>query len=172
MSSLRAQEFLSKWLCDWSFFSISASGSVDGLTSAFKPSISVIYSKPSSSFINTSILNPLSGGSLSLYNVYGPCHEKRPFWTNIFNSELNSSDIKIMGGDLNFTLSLEEIWVFSARPDPLAPLLNSFCDRLGLFNVHPAKLEPTWRNNRNFQDSIAKGLDHFIISEALLNSHF
>jgi hypothetical protein len=41
---------------------------------------------------------------------------------------------------------------------------------LGLLDITPIKLSPTWRNKRIGEDYIAKRLDHFLISENLVES--
>jgi hypothetical protein len=43
---------------------------------------------------------------------------------------------------------------------------------VGLLDIEPTKLTPTWRNKRIGEDKIAKRLDHFLISEGFLDELF
>jgi hypothetical protein len=74
----------------------------------------------------------------------------------------------IVGGDLNFTLSMREVWGASSRIDPLSDFFTSLLHTSGLVDVQPSKLTPTWRNGRTGADGIAKRLDRFLLDESLL----
>jgi hypothetical protein len=41
-----------------------------------------------------------------------------------------------------------------------------------MVDVKPSKLVLTWQNFRSIEEAISKRLDHFLVSESLLESHF
>jgi len=57
-----------------------------------------------------------------------------------------------------------------AREDPLHPFFSQLTQFEGVVDVEPIKLIPTWRNGRGGQNYIAKRLDHFLISEDIMQA--
>jgi hypothetical protein len=74
----------------------------------------------------------------------------------------------ILGGDLNFSLGEVESWGPRARPDPLTYFFNHMLRRMKLIDIPPIRLCSTWRNKRVGEDRIEKHLDHFLVSENLV----
>lgn len=75
-----------------------------------------------------------------------------------------------MGDDLNFTMWDAEIWGGSARVDELS---NFSCQNLswvGVTDVPPIKLTPTWQNHRMGESYVNKRMDQFLIADSLLES--
>jgi hypothetical protein len=71
--------------------------------------------------------------------------------------------------DLNFTLTKKEIWGTSPRLDPLADYFKNLLQTSSLVDIQPPKMSPTWRNGRVGEEGIEKRLDHFLLSNLLLN---
>jgi hypothetical protein len=94
--------------------------------------------------------------------------EQGTFWDTLFNKSFLKGQQVILGGDLNFSLGLSEVWGAHARADPLAGYFTQKIVECNLLDIEPTKLKPTWRNNRVGEDSIAKRLDHFLIVDSLL----
>jgi hypothetical protein len=67
-----------------------------------------------------------------------------------------SKENMILGGDLNFSLGTIEVWGPRARADPLTYFFRHFISEVGLSDLTPIKLGPTWRNKRMGEDHIAK----------------
>jgi hypothetical protein len=59
-----------------------------------------------------------SCASFRIINLYGAYANIIPFYTDLNNSGFISAQNIIIRGDLNFTLSLEEVWVENPRYDP------------------------------------------------------
>jgi hypothetical protein len=57
---------------------------------------------------------------ISFLNIYGPCVDRRDFWTKVVDSGILAHNNLIAVGDFNLTMSVGEIWGESAQPDPLA----------------------------------------------------
>jgi endonuclease/exonuclease/phosphatase family metal-dependent hydrolase len=75
----------------------------------------------------------------------------------------------ILAGDLNFTISPEEVWGEMALADPLADFFKNLFLSNHLVDVMPAVLLPTWRNGRRGEEEIQKRLDRIYVSESLLS---
>lgn len=73
-----------------------------------------------------------------------------------------------MGGDLNFSMGEAEIWGTNERVDELSDFFRHRLSQVGVTDVPPIKMTPTWRNRRMGEDFIAKRLDLFLIVDPLL----
>jgi hypothetical protein len=65
----------------------------------------------------------------------------------------------VIGGDLNFTLGASEIWGLATQIDCLQGYFLRKLEEVGLLDIEPTKLSPTWRNKRTKDDRITKRLD-------------
>ena len=78
----------------------------------------------------------------------------------------------ILGGDLNFSMGLSEIWCSRARLDSLSEIFTKSLETFGLVNIVPSVMLPTWTNRRVGAESICKRLDRFLVSADLLDLDF
>ena len=69
-----------------------------------------------------------------------PYGEIRRFWEALFDSGYLSRQNIILGGDLNLTLNLKEIWGEAARSDPLGNFFSQCFENAHLVDVEPVKL--------------------------------
>jgi hypothetical protein len=111
------------------------------------------------------------GREFRILNIYGPYLERTPFWESIFKLKLLKVDNLILGGDLNFSLGLVEVWGPNACPDHLSAMFTHLLSANGLLDIAPRKLSPTWRNMRTGDARVAKHLDHFLVSEKLMDAN-
>jgi hypothetical protein len=74
----------------------------------------------------------------------------------------------IIGGDLNFSLGVAELWDQWAQPNSLLDYFSHKLSELGLIDITPIRAIPNWRNNRMGEGYIAKIIDHFLTEEKLL----
>ena len=105
-------------------------------------------------------------------NVYRPYLERYSFWNNIQSLEMISHLNLVPRANLNFSLELSEILGPSSQKDSL---LDSFLEKLvsmGLLDIEPGKIHPTWSNRSSWDARVSKNLDHFNVGEALMNSSF
>jgi len=126
-----AQEILSRWLKDWSFVTSDSNGLVGGLLTVWSPKsyLSDVTCLPS--YINTTLKDSMTGVDYTLINTCGPFVEKNNFWEPFFAKEVINSQNLIVGGDLNFTLSQNEVWGIYARTYPLGPFLQCLLEAHG-----------------------------------------
>ena len=75
-----------------------------------------------------------------------------------------------MDGDLNFSLGEAEIWGDNARFDELLYFFRQALARVGVTDIPPPKLFPTWRNHRTGGSYISKKLNRFLIVDPLTES--
>jgi hypothetical protein len=107
---------------------------------------------------------------ITFLNVYGPCTEKRAFWDNLADSGILEAENLIIVGDLNITLSAEEVWGSTNFSVSLADHLKALFQSKNLVDICPDRLVPTWRNGRQGSQAIAKRLDRCLLSDSLLIS--
>ena len=105
--------------------------------------------------------------SMKLIHCYGLYSDREVFWEAIKREGIFNEQNLILGGDLNFTTSIREVWGAHAREDPLLPFFSQLIQDEGLANVEPLKFLPTWRNLRVGEAHVAKILDHYLIIESM-----
>lgn len=82
-------------------------------------------------------------------------------WDNLFSKSFFSHENVIVGGDLNITLGVAEIWGSKAIPDPLSDFFKAHLTQVDLFDIEPIKLNPTWWNRRAGEHRICKKIGPF-----------
>jgi hypothetical protein len=110
------------------------------------------------------------GHALVLINIYGPYAERKRYWDSLALCPWLSQPGVIVGGDLNFSLGATEVWGPRSILDPLTDYFSHYFDTLGLLDLYPVKLQPTWQNLRTGDARIAKRLDRFLLTEEMVDS--
>jgi hypothetical protein len=77
----------------------------------------------------------------------------------------------ILGGGLNFTLALAEVWGKNPRQDPLESFFSHWLDSHNLIDMVPMKLSHTWKNGRKGDSAVEKCLDHFFYFKTVIGEH-
>jgi hypothetical protein len=72
------------------------------------------------------------------------------------NNGLLSYKNMIIAGDLNITISSDEVWGGSSQAGSLDGFFKDLFQSKNLIDIQPTKLVPTWRNGRTGNDAIAK----------------
>ena len=109
---------------------------------------------------------------LCFVNIYGPYIDRERFWNNFLNMDYLKCDRLILGGDLNFSLGLSEIWGVRARVDCLSDFFTKTMENFGLVDIDPSVMLSTWSNIRVGDDSICKRLDRLLVSADLLDHDY
>lgn len=160
------QSIRKKWVICYT----DAIGQYGGLLSAWDPKVFQL-----SSFSNH--LEILMEGfiqgvpdKINLVNVYGSYSNRQHFWDATKHEGLLDHDHLLLAGDFNITLSSAETWGKDARLDNLCAYLYDFFEDLGLNDIAPIPLSPTWCNDRLDDGKISKRLDRFMLSDRLLSN--
>lgn len=98
-------------------------------------------------------------------NIYGPIWK---YWNNIFSSEWLKKGLVVVVRDLNFTLRASKVLAPIIQDDSLSSYFINKLEKVGLLDIKPTKLTPTWINKRIGYACIAKILDHFTLSKSFL----
>ena len=101
---------------------------------------------------------------ICVVNIYGPFIEREVFWITLLGLDGLKCNNLILGGDLNFSMGLSEIWGIRARLDPLSNFFTKWPENYGLVDVVPSVMLPTWNNRRVGAENISKRLDRFLLS--------
>jgi hypothetical protein len=62
------------------------------------------------------------------------------------------------------------VWGSSARADPLSDYFSNMLQDVGLVDLPPTHLSPTWHNGRTGEVGISKRLDRFLLDGNLITS--
>jgi exonuclease III len=87
----------------------------------------------------------------------------------VADSSLLAKKNLIIAGDLNLTLSSEDVWGGTTSVGHSSSYFKSFFQEKNLIDLVPEKVLPTWKNGRTGVDQIAKRLDRFLILEEFLS---
>jgi hypothetical protein len=63
-------------------------------------------------------------------NLYGSYVDRRPLWESLGDFGVFDFDFILLGGDLNLTLSLREVWGSHLNQDPLDAFFNHLIPHL------------------------------------------
>eukprot|EP00253_Pinus_taeda_P029779 PITA_29779 len=161
---------LDSWLPGWSFHSLDASSRSGGLTlGIWNRTIKTLNVWGGRGFLGADIYSPTLESNFRILNVYGPCQDRMAFWRPLLNLSLLHQDNIIIGGDLNFSLGYSEYWGNHAQVDAMTGFYQNLLESHNFIDVPSAKKQPTWKNNRVGEASLARRLDHFLTKEALTN---
>eukprot|EP00253_Pinus_taeda_P030096 PITA_30096 len=109
------------------------------------------------------------GQALRIVNIYGPCHQREPFWRHLLNLTLLASDHTILGGDFNFSLGFRESWGSMAQVDNMTEFMRNSLKQKNFVDIPLQKPIPTWRNRRVGAATLAHRLDRFLLKGPLLH---
>jgi len=164
---------LESWMPGWSFLTLDVKGRSGGLAVGWRSScMKLVDSWGMDSVLCVDVLSADLGITIKVINVYGPYHNRVPFWDAVTGNPLFSGDSLIIGGDLNFSLGQDEVWGPHAHVDSLAGYFVQMLAVKGWLDIDPIKLKPTWKNNRCGDARVAKRIDRFLVAEQLVDRFF
>jgi hypothetical protein len=113
----KARTSLGSWLKNWSFCMTDVEGLSGGLITGWSPEFMAQISTCFRSAIAVCLKHKNSDKTLNFVNIYGPYANRIPFWEELSSAGALSRPFSIIGGDLNFTLSLREVWGSNPKID-------------------------------------------------------
>jgi hypothetical protein len=132
----------------WNYVAIDPNGHSGGLLIGWNPNYAEFCSLGTneSIFLEVTIKDFIE--KMKQLNLYAPYKDKEIFWQPLVDSHLLSEEDLIVGGDLNFTISSQDMWGNSSRIDLLAYYFLNIIQAIGLVYIQPNQMTPTWRNKR------------------------
>jgi len=106
----KARDFVHRFRPSWFFSAVNSSGNSGGLLVAWDPFVYDLTPFLTAGGILLIGRQLNSNQEVAFLNVYGPCAEKKKFWSNLADSGLLTVPNLILGGDLNLILSEDENW--------------------------------------------------------------
>ena len=101
---------------------------------------------------------------IQILNIYGPYRDRDTFWRQVDQLGLFLLENLIVGGDLNITLGLSEVFGGTHLIDLLTDYIRQLFIRANLVDISLTILGPTWSNGCYGDEFIAKQLDRFLVS--------
>lgn len=161
------QETLGTWDCiklalealcpSWSFEALAARGRSGGLTIGWRCRVCrAVHVWGFDSGMGLYFFSEVMGQSYTILNIYGPYHNRDPFWESLLNKSFLKGKEVILGGDLNLYFGATEVWGPRAIPDPLGDFFIRSFVRSGLVDIAPQNLMTTWRNKRAGEHRVVK----------------
>ena len=161
---------LESMLKGWDFLSLDACGKSGGLLLGWRSIFfHLLNAWDVASGLCVSLFSIELNMDICLLNIYGPYIEREVFWRNLLGVDGLKCNHLILGGELNFTLGLSEIWGSRARSDPLSAFFSKSLEDFGLVDVAPSVMLPTWNNRRVGDENICKRLDRILLSADMLD---
>lgn len=153
----------------WIFQGLDANGKSGGLAIGINPkTVKNISSWGGWGFIGMDIFMGKLGLTLKVINIYAPNQNIMAFWLNLLENNLVTNST-IIGGDLNFSLGMEESWGHHAQLDPILEQMSTLLDSYKLVDVPMNKKVPTWHKRRTGEAALGWRLDRFLIHEDLIH---
>lgn len=168
-SSDNSARTLQTILPGWIFQGLDANGKSGGLAIGINPrTVKIISSWGGWGFIGMDIFMGKLELTLKVINIYAPNQNRMAFWLNLLENNLVTNST-IIGGDLKFSLGMEESWGHHAQLDLISELMSTLLDSYKLVNVPMNKKVPTWHNRRTGDAALGRGLEKFLIDEDLIH---
>jgi hypothetical protein len=105
-------KLVGSWLKNWSFSAVDADGMSRGLLLGWSPYFKALHSLSHRLSISIKLKHKNDYFSFTAIN-----YETIPFWEELSSIGVFHDPIMVIGGDLNFTLSLREVWGPNPRED-------------------------------------------------------
>ena len=90
------------------------------------------------------------------------------YYTCTYHYGRDGSTYDLCDGDLNHTVSGNEVWGSRARCGPLVDLFNKITSCAHMIDVIPSPFFPTWSDGRTRGFEVSKNLDRVYVYESLM----
>ena len=105
-----AEEVVKECIKDWGMTSSDSDGHSGGTLTAWSHALNLISIKRFGTVIGTELEDSEIWKHFMVLNIYGPFYDRKTFWERLEGSRALDLPDLIIGGDLNLTLSSNEVW--------------------------------------------------------------
>ena len=128
---------LESMMSGWTFLSVDARGKSEGLLLGWRSRFfHLLNAWGVGSCLCASLFSIELNLDICFANIYGPYNDIVVFWNNLMELECLKCEKLILGGDLNFSMGLSEIWGTRARLDSLSNFFIKSLETFGLWILY------------------------------------
>jgi exonuclease III len=167
----KSRDFMFLFRPSWYTVAVSSIGNSGGLLVSWDPSVFYLSSSLTTGGILCMGRCLADSREIALLNIYGPCTDRKRFWSLLNDSGILSIPLLIAGGDLNLILSDTENWGGGLVLGATVDFYRNIFASNKLTDILPEQLVPTWRNGRSGSTAIARRLDRFLVAEDYMFSN-
>jgi hypothetical protein len=142
----KVRDFLLQFRPSWATTAVNSIGNSGGLLVSWDPNSFDLNPYLTVGGILLTCVCISSKKELTFLNVYGPCKDRKLFWSTLADSSILYVPNLVILGDLNFILSTDEHWGGSLFPGQTKEFYKDLFISKKMIDVKPPKLVPTWRN--------------------------
>ena len=145
--------------------STNSTGQYGGLLTTWNPKKG--FFSPYRTMAKTLIMGDFTGFCTKLHirNCYGTYGDIYQFWDQIQKDNFLKLPFLILGGDINFTVGIVEVWVEKSCLDPMGDFFIHSFEKEGMVDITQGPMRPMWINQRDGIEATGKHLGHFLIAK-------
>ena len=126
----KAEEAVKECVKGWGMTNNDADGHLGGTLTAWSPALNLISVHRFGTVVGTKLEDSETGKHFMILNIYGSFYDRKTFWERLEGSGAMDLPDLILGGNLNLTLTNNEVWGKIVSSDSLGPFLVIFFSRM------------------------------------------
>jgi hypothetical protein len=139
-----SRDFVFKFRPSWFTVAVSSIGNSGGMLVAWDPGLFELRPFRLSGGILLLGCCLATTKELDFLNIYGPCSDRKRFWSLLADNGILSLPNLILGGDLNIILSAEENWGGNYLSGSSEIFYRELFASSNLIDILSTRLTPTW----------------------------
>jgi hypothetical protein len=133
-----------------------------GCLTGWSPNFKALSMSSSISTISMNLKHKYVDYAFSVINIYNPYSDRIPFWEDLKNEGIFNDPFTVMRGDLNFTLSLREVWGPISKRGSTTWIFSIFSQICKSNGCGTSEAHPDMEKFSNRRDEVVKRLDRFL----------